>query len=113
VIATTWFGLALAIPDRIGVRIFGASWEDSGSFVVLVGVAFIAMAVPTGPLTALRACGKLNANLMTQLSIATTVLGVTAICGLLMEDGMVRGFSLGHIISGLIAWLMFKRSALE
>ena len=108
-IACAWVGVALMIPDQVGVRIFGASWEGSGDSVLALGVAFIAMAVPTGPLTALRGCAQLNANLVAQAMIGVVVLGCTALGGLSLADGMLRGFALGHLLSGVVAWCVLSR----
>jgi hypothetical protein len=109
VVAAAWLGVALAIPDRVGIRIFGASWSGSTDYVANLGVAFIAMAVPTGPLTALRSSGRLNANLAAQVITALTVLTSTAVGGLLTHDGMIRGFAVGHLLSMFIAWMILLR----
>jgi hypothetical protein len=108
-VACVWVGLALVIPDQVGIRIFGASWEGSSESVLALGIAFIAMAIPTGPLTALRGCAQLNANLLTQAMIGVVVLGCTALGGLSVADGMLRGFALGHLLSGVVAWCVFSR----
>ena len=109
VIAAAWAVVALAIPDRIGVRIFGASWDDTSTPIMVLGVAFVAMAIPTGPLTAMRGCGWLNANLLTQALIGTTVVTGMALGGLVMTDGMLRGFAAGHVLSAAIAWIVLMR----
>jgi O-antigen/teichoic acid export membrane protein len=105
VIAGGWLITAVLIPDRFGVRLFGESWEDSRTPLVWIGLGIVAMALPTGPLTALRGVGRLNANLATQLVIAASVLGTTATWGLTAAGGMLRGFAIGHAAGAVLAWL--------
>jgi hypothetical protein len=108
--AAIWVLASLAIPDRWAVRVFGESWLDASTPLSALGVAFIALAVPTGPLTALRAKGLLNANLVAQVLTAAVVLGCAAGIGLAAGNGMVRGFAVGHCLAALIAWTIFLRT---
>jgi hypothetical protein len=91
------------------VRVFGESWLGASTPLAAMGVAFIAMAIPTGPLTAFRAHNQLNVNLVAQGLIAATVIGCTAALGLSTSDGMLRGFATGHVLSAAIAWVLLVR----
>jgi len=107
--AVVWIVVAWLIPARLGVRLFGASWAGLHDIVVVVGVSFLGLAISSGPLTAIRSRGQLNAGLATQFMVAVLVLLSTALGGLLIDQGTLRGFAAGNVLASGIAWLVLTR----
>lgn len=107
--AIVWVGSAYLVPDRIGVRVFGATWAGIHDIVVVIGLSFVGLAISSGPLTALRSRGQLNAGLATQAFVAVIVLVSVAVGGLFFEQGTLRGFAAGNLVASCIAWFVFVR----
>jgi hypothetical protein len=105
----SWVAIAILIPDAVGVRVFGASWAGLRDVLVVVGLSFFGLAISSGPLTALRSRGQLNAGLAAQTLIAVVILVSTAIGGLMFSEGTLRGFAAGNIIASGIAWWVLVR----
>ena len=108
-LATLWMGVTIAIPDRIGVRLFGASWEGAQDLFVVVGIAFVGLAISSGPLTALRSRGQLTANLVTQCIISAIVLTSVAVGGAWFTEGSLRGFAFGNLVGAGVAWIILLK----
>jgi hypothetical protein len=104
-----WVALAAWLPADVGVRIFGASWAGLQDIVVVVGIAFLGLAISSGALTALRSRGQINAGLATQALTALIVLVTTAVGGLLASQGTLRGFAVGGVLASVVAWYALTR----
>lgn len=109
VVAVGWTATVLVVPDSIGVRVFGASWDGTRDIVGIIGVSFIALALSSGPLTALRSRGQLNAGLISQLIVAIAVIVSMVGGGLLFRQGLLRGFAFGNLVGAGFCWLVFLR----
>jgi hypothetical protein len=109
VVTVAWVVVALSIPSAIGVRVFGASWVGLRDILLVVGLSFLGLAISSGPLTALRSRGQLNAGLVAQTLIAIVILTSTALGGLWFGEGTLRGFAVGNIAASGIAWWVLIR----
>jgi hypothetical protein len=107
IVAVAWIVVAANVPAEIGTRIFGASWAGLSDIIVVVGVAFVGLAISSGAMTALRSRGQINAGLATQTMVAVVVLATTVAGGLLVSEGTLRGFAVGNVLASIVVWLMF------
>lgn len=109
VVALQWGAVAYLTPSFVGVRLFGASWEGMQGVIVPVALSFIGLAISTGPLTAFRSRGQLSAGLIAQVMIALIVISATMLGGVLVSDGLIRGFAAGSLLGAIGSWILFSR----
>lgn len=111
VVATTWLVCAIGIPDGVGIRLFGESWTGADRSILLLGVAFIGLAISTGPLTALRSVGMLTQNFIAQCITAVVVLSSAVVCALALDGGLLVGFAIGNLLGAAAPWVMLRNAA--
>lgn len=108
-VAVAWVAVAMAIPDHIGSRMFGPSWAGSDKSILLVGLAFVGLATSSGAFTALRSAGRLTANLLSQVLVASVVLAATPLAGAALNDGLLTGFAVGNLAGSVLPWIVVIR----
>lgn len=107
--AICWTLLLTVFPDRVGVRLFGSSWSGAQDILTVVGLSFVGLGLATGALTALRSRGQLNSGLAAQGLTAVIVVVCTAVGGLLINQGTLRGFAVGNLLAAATSWWIVLR----
>ncbi len=105
-----WIGILAIIPRSVGTKVFGFTWDSARSLYVLVGLAFAAVAIASGPTAALRSQGRLRTALYVRALSAVSVLAGTVLGAVSpTPHGPLKGFVMGTAVIPLIAWVGFLR----
>jgi O-antigen/teichoic acid export membrane protein len=106
-----WLAVVMLIPNEIGIRIFGATWEPARELVPIVSLSFLGLGLMSGPLDALRSSGALKALVRVRALIAVTVL-ISMVVGARLLDtrGAITGYSVGSALGALVSWFAALRS---
>ncbi|HCA88230.1 MAG TPA: hypothetical protein DEQ61_23875 [Streptomyces sp.] len=104
VVAAGWAGALIALPDRLGRELLGATWDSASAILAATGSQYTAMALGTCALLTLRVLSP-RATLPIQVvfslvSVASMLTGY-ALGGVL---GAAWGLCLGSSLKAVAAW---------
>ena len=112
--SVVWIAALTAVPTRVAVRVFGESWAGAREILILVGAAFLTIALASGPLNAIRSRRQLSMGLAVQSTIGAIVLTATLI-GVRSggDHGALTGFVIGNVAAPFIAWGAFLHNRVK
>jgi O-antigen/teichoic acid export membrane protein len=105
-----WAAVLLALPDRWGVALLGASWEGGRALVVPIAVVEAASAVELAALIGLRALAAARYSMRARLAESVlTVTGGTvgAVTGGAL--GATWGMAVANLLEDVVWWRQFLR----
>lgn len=106
--AVGWMAIALAIPDSIGVQLFGDTWAEGQDLIVPMGLAMIAGSAATGGFAGVRSLGDARASLRARL---TSLPGefVLPLLGTWWGGavGFALGFAAARVVTAIVWWRAF------
>ncbi len=99
----------MLIPDRVGSRVFGASWAGANDVLLIVGLAYVANAMTTGAVSGLRAMGWTGLSLRLRV-IAAGFIVVFTLLGTSRSapEGALAGFAAGSYAAAVTWWVGFR-----
>jgi hypothetical protein len=104
--AVAWTVVGVALPDRAGRALFGASWNSTRDVVLPIGLALIASGVAAGPFAGLRSISAAREGLHVRLlSLPLLIGGPLAGAVISGAGGFAYGLAVSTVgVAGMYWW---------
>ncbi len=111
VVATGWVGLLLVLPDAVGTRILGDSWQGAQQVMLPSGLVMICGALVLGASNSLIALSRSDLMLWLTLVQAPLML-VLGLIGAWQWGyvGAAYGFAISQAVGLVVCWCLFLRA---
>jgi hypothetical protein len=113
-LALCWMLAAMVIPDSVGGRLFGDTWEQADRLLLPMGLTMVAGGALSGAMLGIRALGDARRSLAARLRSAPFQ-AVCPLAGAVVADakGFVFGLAAGNVIAALTWWAAFLQATSE
>jgi O-antigen/teichoic acid export membrane protein len=113
-IAIAWSVVVLMLPDAIGSRLLGATWQQAKPLLPLLVPWVLAVGASMGAIQGLFALGAARRSLFTQAAgLAASLPSMTAAAALAGARGAALAGGLSAVFGTVLAWFQFRRALSE
>jgi O-antigen/teichoic acid export membrane protein len=110
-IASTWVAVLLLIPESMGVRILGESWDSARSVMFGSGIVSAAVAFVMGPALGLKALRRADQMLRVTFMQSPLMLGLGAVGAWQWgASGAAYGFAIAQVFGLVVCWTIFIKA---
>lgn len=113
-IAAVWCAIVLVLPDAVGHRVLGATWEQAKPLLPLLVIFMVALATSMGPTQGMLSLGAARRSLFTQLVALAVDLPTITVAAVL---GGARGAAIATCCTAgfrtVLSWVQFGRALRE
>jgi O-antigen/teichoic acid export membrane protein len=114
VMASTWVGILVVVPDSIGSHILGKSWQGAHSVMLPSGIVSIAVAFVIGASLGLKALQRADQMLRVTFLQAPIMLVLGALGGWRWgAPGAAWGFAIAQVFGLVVCWSIFLKADAE
>jgi O-antigen/teichoic acid export membrane protein len=113
-IAIAWCIVVLVLPDAVGSRVLGATWQQAKSLLPLLVVFIVALAACVGPTQGMLALGAAKRSLFTQVvGLAVQLPSMAVAAALAGARGAAIAAALTMVFRTVLAWAQYRQALTE
>ena len=111
-VAAGWGLMLLLIPDHLGEKLLGSSWQSAQDLIPILSGYYVSTALMLGATVGLRALGAARTALKLRLVVAPIGLGLGLLGAIISgSKGAALGLLIGNAIALPLWWRTFVREA--
>jgi len=111
-VAAGWGLMLLLIPDHLGEKLLGSSWQSARDLIPILGAYYVMTALMLGATVGLRALGAARTALKLRLLVAPIGLGLGLLGAILRGPrGAALGLLIGNVVAVPLWWRAFLRES--
>jgi O-antigen/teichoic acid export membrane protein len=109
--AVIWCIIVFLLPDAVGSRVLGATWQEAKPLLPLVALVMVGLATSMGPTQGMLALGAARRSLFTQVAALAVSLPLTVVGAILAgARGAAMLMAVTSVFRTTLAWVQFRRA---